>query len=204
MKILKIILIVLVAITAIFISVYAYYGGFHSIEFRTKEQGGEILVYEDVVGDYSQTVEIADQVFYSLLNDFNIETFRGFGIYYDNPAEVEASILRSKVGRILEDADSAKMELIGQKFKVKTLPKGTYTMTEFPYKGMMSILVGLMKVYPEMHKQHAKGNIEIDGPIMEIYDVPNKKIIYRILKGEEYFRENNIEEDIIEIENDEE
>jgi len=185
MKILKIVLIILVAIIAIFVGIYGYYGGFHSIEFNTKEQGGEILVYENVVGDYSQTIEISDQIYYSLLNDFNIETFRGFGIYYDNPAEVEANLLRSDVGCILEAADSSQIDIIRQKFNVKILPKGNYTSAEFPYKGMMSILVGLMRVYPEMHRLHATGKLNIDGPIMEIYDAPNKKIIYRILNAEE-------------------
>ena len=194
MKVLKIILIVLAAIVAIGIGVYAYYGGFHTVEFKTEKQGDEILVYEYVVGDYSQTGEITDQVYHSLLNDFNIETFRGFGIYYDNPAEVEASQLRSEVGCILENTDASKVDVIKQKFKVKVLPKGTYTVSEFPYKGAMSIFVGLLKFYPEMHKQHAKGNIEVNGPIMEIYDVPNKKIIYRIL--------NNFEEKVIQDEDD--
>jgi len=198
MKILKIILIVVVAILSIFVGIYAYYGGFHTIEFRTEKQGGEILVYEYVVGDYSQTGEISDQVYYSLLDDFNIETFRGFGIYYDNPAEVEASQLRSDVGCILEDSDASKVDVIRQKFKVKVLPKGTYTVAEFPYKGAMSILIGLLKFYPEMHKQYAKGNIEINGPIMEIYDVPNKKIIYRILNN---FEKEVVEEDYFETEN---
>jgi hypothetical protein len=43
---------------------------------------------------------------------------------------------------------------------------------------MMSILVGLMKVYPALEK-YTKENGYAGGAIMEIYDVPNKKIIYR-------------------------
>ena len=102
-------------------------------------------------------------------------------MHYDCPTEVETSKLRSKVGCILEDSDTAKIEIIQQKFNVKTLPVGTYTVAEFPYKGMISIFVGLMRVYPEMRKQHAKNKIKMNGPIMEIYDIPNKKIIYKIL-----------------------
>ncbi|MDR0874503.1 MAG: hypothetical protein LBN27_13735, partial [Prevotellaceae bacterium] len=53
-----------------------------------------------------------------------------------------------------------------------------YVVTEFPFKGGMSIMVGLMKVYPALAKYIESQNLK-DSPIMEIYDVQNKVVIYR-------------------------
>ena len=39
-------------------------------------------------------------------------------------------------------------------------------------------MFGIMKVYPALDK-YLKEHKYSDSPIMEIYDVPNKKIIYR-------------------------
>jgi hypothetical protein len=40
----------------------------------------------------------------------------------------------------------------------------------------------MIKVYPVIEKYVTENNYQ-DGPIMEIYDVPNKKIIYRKFLG---------------------
>lgn len=180
MKTVYIILIAIAAVILIAIGFYAYYGGFKKITFDIIEQGGETLVYEDLIGDYRQAGEVSDRVYYSLLNNHNIETYKGFGIYYDNPREVEKSKLRSKVGCILEEKDYDKISELEKSFNIKTYPYKKYLVTEFPYKGNFSIFTGIMRVYPAIHKYIKNNDLKIDGHIMEIYDIPNKKIIYRV------------------------
>ncbi len=180
MKTIYIILIVIGVILVIITGFYTYYGGFKKITFDIIEQGGETLVYEDVTGDYRQAGEVSDRVYYSLLNEHNIETFKGFGIYYDNPREVERSKLRSKVGCILEETDFDKIPELEKSFNIKTYPHKKYLVTEFPYKDNFSIFTGIMRVYPAIHKYIESNDLKIDGHIMEIYDIPNKKIIYRV------------------------
>jgi hypothetical protein len=157
---------------------YTYFGGFRTISFRVVDAGGELLAYEEVKGDYNQAKEIMDRVYYLLLNDLKIETHKGFGLYYDDPKTVETSKLRSDIGCIIEDADSTKIELISQHLKVKTCPEGKYVITEFPNRGFISIIIGIIKVYPAFN-DYVIANGYKDSPIMEIYDTPNKKIIYR-------------------------
>lgn len=180
MKALKIILIVIVTLLVIILAVCGYYGAFGKVEFRIEEQGGEVLVYENMLGDYSQTAEVTNRIYYDLLNNEKIETTKGFGIYLDNPQEVETSKLRSEVGCILDNPDSALIARLSEKYNIKILPVGNYVITEFPFKGKISILFGIMKVYPALHKFCEEHNIS-GGAIMEIYDVSNKKIIYRDL-----------------------
>jgi DNA gyrase inhibitor GyrI len=178
MKVLIIILICLAVIVILLTGVYAYFGGFRTISFRVEEQGGETLVYEEMTGDYGQTPKVQDKIYQALLNDEKIAATKGFGIYFDNPKEVEKSKLRSEVGCIVEGLDSMAIAKLAEKYKVKTLPKSNCIVTEFPYKGMMSVFTGIMKVYPAFEKyimQNGAGK----SPMMEIYDIKNRLIVYR-------------------------
>lgn len=179
MKILKITLLIIVILTIIVLAVYTYYGGFSKVEIRTEQQGGEIFVYDSMTGDYSRSGVYMDSIYHVLLNDYNTETYKGCGIYYDDPQNVEKENLRSEIGCILEPKDSVKIKEISNKYKIKTLPEGKYMVAEFPFKGTISIFVGMMKVYPALEKYYNENDINSSGPIMEIYDIPNGKIIYR-------------------------
>jgi hypothetical protein len=154
------------------------FGGFHKVKIQMVNTGGETLVYENITGAYNQTAKIADKVYYELLNNFNIGTTKGFGIFYDNPKNVEQSKLRSDVGCIVENINDDTLIKIKEHFQVKILPIENYLVVEFPFRGFPSIIMGMIKVYPKINKYISENNLG-DGPIMEIYDVPNKKIIYR-------------------------
>lgn len=175
----KTILIIITAIVAIVLIIYAYFGGFNKVYLTTSIKGGETVVYEKNTGDYKQSGAVMDKVYYSLRDTDNIETYRGFGIYYDNPQITEKSKLRSEAGCIIEPGDVNQANSISGQFKVKVLPEKEYLIAEFPYKGKMSVMFGIMRVYPAMNKYADKNNLPTEGAVTEIYDVPNKKIIYR-------------------------
>ena len=178
MKILIVILFALAFLVILLTTGYAYYGGFTTVTFKEAEQGGEAMVYEEMTGDYSQTPKVADKIYHALLNDEKIETTKGIDICYDDPKVVEKSKLRSEVGCIVEGLDSTVIAGLSEKYNVKTLPVSNCMVTEFPFKGKLSIFVAMMKVYPAFRKyfeQHGVSNT----PVVEIYDVLNKKIVYR-------------------------
>ena len=91
MKTIKIILVVLAILVIALAGFYAYYGGFKKINISVSKTGGDILIYEVIQGDYKQSGVIMDKIYYALLNEDNIETFKGFGLYFDNPQKVEKS-----------------------------------------------------------------------------------------------------------------
>jgi len=181
MKVLKIILIIVAVLLVTLVAVYAYYGGFEKVEIKIERAGGETIVYEEMTGDYAKTGEVTNnKVYYALLND-SVETYKGIGIFYDDPKKVAKENLRYEAGCILENnIDSAKLEILKEKYKIKTLPEKEYLVSEFPFKGMMSVLVGIMKVYPAVDKYLEGKNIKKADAMMEIYDVPNKKLYYRM------------------------
>lgn len=163
----------------VLVSFYAYYGGFKAVTCRMEKQGGEILVYKQMKGDYARSGKVMDEIYYALLNDFEIETFKGFGIYYDNPQKVEKSHLRSEVGCILEPQDSSRMEELKKHFEVRRFPEKTYVVTEFPNKGKPSVMMGIFKVYPAINKFVETAGLNKEGAVMELYDMPNNIIMYR-------------------------
>lgn len=101
-------LIIIGLILALIVIVFIYYGGSKKVTCRIEKTGGEKLVYKQMTGDYAKSAKLMDEIYYSLLNVYGIETFKGFGIYYDNPKEVEKSKLRSEIGCIIEEKDSSK------------------------------------------------------------------------------------------------
>lgn len=176
----RILIIVFISIIVLFLSVYAYFGGFRTVEFEERNTGGEIFVYEKVTGNYKQSPVVMDSIYYALLNDFGIETTKAVGVYYDNPQHVEEAKLRSEIGCLLDTpVDSILIAKLSDRFKVKALPEGRYVIGEFPNKGSLSVIVGILNVYPALDKFINERRYKVNGPITEIYDVPSKKIIYR-------------------------
>ncbi|SKC23429.1 GyrI-like small molecule binding domain-containing protein [Alkalitalea saponilacus] len=173
------ILIILSIILIGLLLISAWYGGFYNIRFKTTQCGGETVAFLPHKGDYKRTGKVMDEVYYTLLNEFKIETFKGVSIYYDDPDNTPTSELRSEVGCVIENPDLELIEKISQKFQVKVVPKREYLTTEFPYKGKPSVIVGVIRVYPAIKKQTRQNNLPENGHIMEIYDIPNKKIVYR-------------------------
>ena len=178
MKWLKIVAVVIGVLLLGLIGLYAYYGGFAAISPEIRELGGETLVYEPMTGDYGQSAEISDRVYQKLLDDYQIETTRGFGLYYDNPQTTEKELLRADVGCILE-SDFEKTAVLKNDFEIRQYPEGTYLTAEFPYKGMPSILIGIMKVYPVLNGYLEENGYRVDSPALEIWDLPNQRIMYR-------------------------
>ncbi|MCD4818722.1 MAG: GyrI-like domain-containing protein [Candidatus Cloacimonetes bacterium] len=169
----------LVTLIIAFVVFYAYYGGFKKIKFRIIEAGGETLVYEEITGDYKQSGVVMDKIYHSLLNEDKIETYKGFGVYYDNPQKVEKSKLRSEAGCVLKQNDLVKITELKEKYSIRIFPQKKYITTEFPFKGKISVIFSIMKVYPVLNKFAKENGYNENSFVMEIYDVPNKKILYR-------------------------
>jgi len=176
MKFIIITVVVLIIIAIVFL---AYFGGFKKLTISIAKVGRETLVYESINGNYKQSGQVMDKIYYSLLNNEKIKTFLGFGTYYDNPKEVEESKLRSEAGCVLNIADSSIIDQLKRSYKIKILEEKKYMVTEFPYKGKISVFFSIMKVYPALQKYAKENNLQEDSPVTEIYDIPNKRILYR-------------------------
>ncbi|MFC1567125.1 hypothetical protein ACFL4A_04740, partial [bacterium] len=152
------------------------------------------FVYEKNIGDYKNTALIQQKLFNDLISD-NIACTRGFGIYYDNPANVETENLRSISGCIIEYKDRSKLERIRAHYNILEVPLSKGIVSEFPMKNPISFIIGMMKVYPKMSKYIMNRQIQT-GPAIEIYDMLNRRIEY-------FFPTENLESFFVNFENQE-
>lgn len=171
--------IIIALILASGIICYWYYGGFYPVEIQEKQQGGEVVIYENVNGDYSQAGSVSNKLYYALLYNDTLNTSKGFGTFYDNPQKVEKDRLRAEVGCIIEGVDSLRIARLRKKYKMKNLSEKKYIVTELPLKGYISILIGLTKIYPAITKYCIENGYSNDTPVTEIYDMERKVIVYR-------------------------
>ena len=169
----------LILIFVLLLSFAVYFNLFKKNDLSIDVQGGELLVYKSKTGDYKNSGKVMDEIYESLIKDFNITSYKGFGTYYDNPREVKKELLRYDAGCIIGKQDSSTITKLKERFEVAMCPKKRYLIAEFPYKGKVSVIIGVMKVYPSISKYLKKRELPQNGSVMEIYDIQSKKIIYR-------------------------
>lgn len=172
---------IIVVIVTVLLLVLAYFGLFAPVKISEETAGPFWLVYDKYIGEYKNVGPVMDKIYNDLKKD-GIVTTKGFGIYYDNPKTVDKDKLRSIVGCILDSKDEIKIDEIGKKYNLKQYPASKSAICNFPFKGMPSIIIGLIKVYPKLTK-HMNDCKYPEMPIMEIYDTPGQVIQYIVPIG---------------------
>ncbi len=184
----KVLIVILIIVAVVAVAALASLGA-SGLFAKVKPEAARIdaieFVYEPFVGPYSKTKEPMDRLYYGLLNDEKIETYKGLGIYLDNPANTPAEKCRSIIGEVIEPRDIDRIGGLRSKgYKIAELPAGERITAEFPFASPLSIMLGIMKVYPALGAA-AKASGGEQGAVIEIYDVPAKKIRYIVLSPAE-------------------
>jgi len=177
MKSIGIIAIIIVLLVIVALAYLSQYGLFSTVKITEKKVGPYLLVYKKHIGDYKNVGTVMDKLFYDLKDNYSITTTKGFGLYYDKPQDVAKEKLRSIVGCIVEGKSVEDLKNIGSKYGIKEYPSSKSVVAEFPYKGKISIILGIFKVYPKLSAYIGKYKYPAT-PIMELYDHPNEKIEY--------------------------
>ena len=177
MKLVGLVVVIILIISAVVLAVLSQYGLFAPVQVVEEESGKYLLIYQKHLGDYKHVGQVMDEIYYDIKNNHHLETTKGFGLYYDNPQEVEKAQLRSIVGCIIEGQSIGELDKISEKYKIGEYPSSKSVVVEFPYKGMLSIIIGTFKVYPKLAAYIKKHNYN-KTPIMELYDQPNEKMKY--------------------------
>lgn len=162
--------------------VMARAGFFVGVRVEEKEAGPFTLVYARGEGAYKNAGDVMDAVYEKLILE-KIEADTAFGYYYDTPRKVAPANLRWIAGFIV---DNEKQAAAAKKyFRVERFSKTPALVAEFPLRGRLSIIAGMIKVYPAIN-HHAQKREFTMGPVMEIYDSKAKKIIYIMSLDPEY------------------
>lgn len=177
MKMIWIIGAIVVFIVMVMLIILSWYGLFAQVKIKEKNVGPYLLVYKKHIGGYMKVGPIMDKLYYDLKDNYHIETTKGFGLYYDNPQKVVEKQLRSIVGCIIEGKTVGDLNNLSNKYGVKEYPASKSVVAEFPYKGKISIFLGIFKVYPKLGTFISQRKYP-QNPIMEVYDGSNKRIEY--------------------------
>ena len=175
--ILKVVAAVLFVVIVGVLGILAYSGLFNKVEISKQEVGPYVFAYLEHKGSYYDVNSEMTQV-YEGLKAMGVETQLGIGIYYDNPQQVAQEDLRSEVGSIINEADWDKLDQIKQQFKVKKIEKQSSDVAHFEAKTPLSYMIAPLKVYPAFGKYLEAQGMALPDLGVEIYDVPNKKILY--------------------------
>jgi len=167
---------IVVLVSMIFL---AYIGMFSDFKAEMKDMGPYTFVYEKHVGPYSETKKVFDRVDKKLVKA-GIRAERGFGIYYDNPADVAASKLRSECGSLIEGENIEKFKKVKDDFNVKIVPRSKSIVVAFPIKNAMSYMFGPMKCYPILNKVVKEKKLKVNHAAYELYDM-KKKVTYFVM-----------------------
>jgi DNA gyrase inhibitor GyrI len=176
MKKVLIVLGVLVVIIAAGVLYYcSYIGMFTKVNITEQQMGPFYFVYTPYTGDYSKVGPSMEKVRARLESEFGIKPMRAMGIYYSDPRTVKIEDLKADVGYLLDKSYETLADSIMKKMWVKIMFPKNYAVAEFPMKNKASIMMGIMKVYPEITKyMQSKGYKPV--PAIEIYE--KDKIIY--------------------------
>ncbi len=173
MKFLKTVLRIILVILVLSVLNRWYLGGFSQLEVKEQAVGPYTLAYMNFTGEYAKVWPTMDEV-YTMLSWAGIVSYTGIGIYYDDPSVVSGSDLRSDIGAIVTTADAAKLT---QGLSIKTIDTAQRMIIEFPFKNSISIMAGVIKVYPLL-KEYMKAKWYTSVPITELYATSAKKIYY--------------------------
>ncbi len=177
MKIAKVLGAVALVIIALIVVTMVRFGWFTKIEIMDETVPSMTLVAAYHQGEYAAVGPVMADL-YNSATEAGIVSEVGVGVYYDNPDSVVVDSLRALVGMTIEDSVSSLVDSLSGDYRVVEVPEMNAKVVHFPYKGQLSILFAVMKVYPALQKEF--GDAVSDSPIFEIYDIPNREIRFVI------------------------
>ncbi|MBU2523893.1 GyrI-like domain-containing protein [Patescibacteria group bacterium] len=175
-KALKIFAIIILVIAIGLAATALYHGMFSNLTVEVKEMGPYKMIYAPHQGSYYKVGEVSDKLYTDMVAN-GVESDIGIGVYYDDPAKVEESDLRSEIGILVDEKPEDKLI---EQYEYKEIAQAKSAVIEFPIKSTLSYMFAPAKVYPAFVKYGEENNIEWNEELgsIEIYDIPAKKIIY--------------------------
>lgn len=157
-----------------------YYGAFTQVTVQEKEVGPYLFAYQKHSGEYGKIAEVIGTVCEAVSREtggLSGANITGIGIYYDDPKTVAKESLRSVGGCLLLNPKQEIVDKLTTQFRVAGLPRMLAVTSEFPFKGTLSIFLGIAKVYPKLMSYITEKQYQA-SPIVEIYDMEKGTILY--------------------------
>lgn len=169
----------IIAGVVVLIGGYAIYlGALHEVKIERTTQGPFPVIFKPLRGEYRQVGEVATALS-PRLDRLGIKEQTFIGIYYDNPRSVPTEQLRSEAGFIVPGVTELPAALKGE-YHFKVVQANEYASAYFPYRNMLSVFMGIFKVYPKLSEHMRAQGIERTYGV-EIYRPNNEdRVLYMI------------------------
>ena len=137
-------------------------GLFRTVVISPKRYGGGRVLLKTFTGPYKDVGRHFESVL-KLIGDNLLVDTEIIGIYHDNPEAVSPEKCRSSVGCVVDsisDSDTrvaVEKKLSDEGYKMVTLPAQDAVWTEFPFTGIISVMLSIWKVYGAF-KAFSKGS----------------------------------------------
>ncbi len=158
----------------VFLCLCFFAGIFDTVKVRIDSMGPYNLVFREHKGPYKDVRFVLYDVYQYLTKKRSLTPTQGFAVYFDNPHTTKQNELRSQGGYITEKF----LDSVSAPYAAEIFIKTECLIGEFPIRSVLSPMTGPMKFYPKMAEFLVKEKREIKGPVMEIYNIPAKKILY--------------------------
>lgn len=156
---------VFLSILAVGFSLAYSLGAFREVSIDLGESGPHRLVYKPHLGPYHKIVPVIEDV--EAWARENSEPCRlSFGEFIDDVEKVPEDRLRSHAGCVVEKNWSGSLPA-DSGLEYREVPARLYVRAEFD--GAASI--GPLKVYPKAMEFIAENNRELEGPVIELYEI---------------------------------
>jgi AraC family transcriptional regulator len=174
MTAMRIVIAILGITCAVFLLMCWAAGVFDTVNMKVAEQGPYSLVFREHKGPYRGIKYALYDVFRYLSDKRSIAPKLGFAIFYDNPQKVKPDSLRSIAGYITDSI----LPGVTEPYKTDVFAKTRAITGVFPIRTFISQFTGPLKFYPRLLLYLKQEKLEAAGPVMEIYNIAGKKIVY--------------------------
>lgn len=152
-----------------------YMGAFSSVNITTDEKGPYYIVYLEHSGPYYQIQNKIVKV-EKYLVDNNIQYLHSVGIYFDNPAEVAESELKSFGGFLVKDS-----VVVNEPYKFLKIDRRQVVVASIEALPM----IAPFKIYPAFNEWLGNNkNVEIVAPPIELYVSDDNIEVHFAFQGE--------------------
>ena len=165
----------IVFVLMLFLAGIMYYAGaFDKLTLSVRTTGRLNVVCRENVGPYNGIRMVMYDVFTYLTEKKGKHPTAGIGLFYDDPHIVAEKDLHSKAGCVIDTLPPD----VQAPYIAITLDSMRAIVGEFPVRSMLSNLSGTQKFYSGLGRYAQKHNITVGSPIIEVYDMQAKKILY--------------------------
>lgn len=166
--------IILAGVGGMIIGISWYAGVFDSVTLSCEEVSPKHLIYREHRGSYRGIKFIMNNVYKYVRDSLSLSTDVGFAVFYDNAAKTSEDNLRS-LGGIVTNNDSVRAQL---PYKTATTLKTNAIVGTYRLRSFFSYLTGSYKFYSKRDKFIIKNELKLKGPVLELYDMTNRQIIF--------------------------